>query len=78
MVRSRELYDNLSILTKVFNRLLCGSFLLALPKKQVLMSILLPTIYLWMVDLLSLQRGTWVIEKGTKLDIQFWGFLDIE
>ncbi|KAJ5379703.1 Bifunctional lycopene cyclase/phytoene synthase [Penicillium cataractarum] len=43
-----------------------------------MMSILLPTVYLWMVDLLSLQRGTWVIEKGTKLDIQFWGFLDIE
>lgn len=42
------------------------------------MSILIPTVYLWMVDRLSLQRGTWVIEKGTKLDIQFWGFLDIE
>jgi 15-cis-phytoene synthase/lycopene beta-cyclase len=42
------------------------------------MPILIPTIYLWMVDLLSLQRGTWVIEHGTKLDIQFWGFLDIE
>lgn len=42
------------------------------------MPILIPTVYLWMIDLLSLQRGTWVIEKGTKLDIQFWGFLDIE
>lgn len=42
------------------------------------MSILVPTVYLWIVDLLSLQRGTWVIEKGTKLDIQFGGFLDIE
>lgn len=42
------------------------------------MSILLPTLYLWVVDNLALQRGTWVIEHDTKLDIQVWGSLDIE
>ncbi|KAF7715187.1 terpene cyclase [Penicillium ucsense] len=62
----------------LFQWCLCGSFLLSFPKRQILMSVLIPTAYLWMVDRLSLQRGTWVIEKGTKLDIQFWGFLDIE
>ncbi|KAJ5128682.1 uncharacterized protein N7443_005801 [Penicillium atrosanguineum] len=61
-----------------FQWLLCGNFLLALPKRPILLSILLPTFYLWIVDSLSLQRGTWVIERGTKVDIQLWGSLDLE
>nr|WDW19273.1 terpene cyclase [Penicillium meliponae] len=43
-----------------------------------MLSILLPTLYLWMVDFISLRRGTWVIEKDTKMDVRLWGYLDIE
>lgn len=39
---------------------------------------MLPTFYLWIVDSVSLQRGTWVIERGTKVDIQLGGSLDLE
>jgi 15-cis-phytoene synthase/lycopene beta-cyclase len=39
---------------------------------------MIPTVFLWVVDTLSLGRGTWVIEKSTKLDIQVWGKLDLE
>jgi 15-cis-phytoene synthase/lycopene beta-cyclase len=38
----------------------------------------LPTLYLWVIDDLALQRGTWVINKHTKLDLQLWGYLDVE
>lgn len=65
------------MLTRLVARHLCGNFLLALPKKPIAVSILLPTFYLWIVDFFSLQRGTWVIERGTKLDIRF-GALDLE
>lgn len=41
------------------------------------MAISLPTIYLWIVDGIALQRGTWVIENDTKLDLAL-GSLDIE
>ncbi|KAJ6104419.1 Bifunctional lycopene cyclase/phytoene synthase [Penicillium sp. IBT 18751x] len=61
-----------------FQWLLCGNFLISLPKKPLLFSILLPTLYLWTVDFFSLQRGTWVIERGTKVDIRFGGSLDLE
>jgi 15-cis-phytoene synthase/lycopene beta-cyclase len=40
--------------------------------------ILLPTIYLWIVDTLALRRGTWVIENGTKFGIHLWPGLEIE
>jgi 15-cis-phytoene synthase/lycopene beta-cyclase len=40
--------------------------------------VLLPTIYLWIVDTLALRRGTWVIENGTKLGIHLWPGLEIE
>ncbi|KAJ5113870.1 Bifunctional lycopene cyclase/phytoene synthase [Penicillium angulare] len=56
----------------------CRAFLCELPRKPILASILLPTFYLWIVDFVSLRRGTWVIEQGTKLDIRLGGFLDFE
>lgn len=39
---------------------------------------MIPTVYLWFVDTLALRRGTWVIESGTKLGIDFGIGLDIE
>ncbi|KAF7594824.1 hypothetical protein BBP40_008154 [Aspergillus hancockii] len=39
---------------------------------------MLPTIFLWVVDTLSMKRGTWTIEEPTKLGIQLWGYIDIE
>ncbi|RHZ66742.1 uncharacterized protein CDV56_108150 [Aspergillus thermomutatus] len=53
-------------------------FMVALPRREILLSIGIPTLYLWYVDRLSLQRGTWVIESGTKLGIQLWDHLDVE
>jgi 15-cis-phytoene synthase/lycopene beta-cyclase len=66
------------MLTRLIARLLCGNFLTSLPKKPIMISIFLPTLYLWIVDFFSLQRGTWVIERGTKLDIRLGGTLDLE
>lgn len=43
-----------------------------------LIPILVPTIYLWFVDELSLRNGVWNIEGGTKLDVQLFGSLEIE
>jgi 15-cis-phytoene synthase / lycopene beta-cyclase len=55
-----------------------GAFFLSLPTISVLGPILLPTLYLWLVDATALGRGTWSIESGTKLGIYlFWTF-DIE
>ncbi|KAJ6103338.1 Bifunctional lycopene cyclase/phytoene synthase [Penicillium sp. IBT 16267x] len=50
----------------------------ALPKKPIMISIFLPTLYLWIVDSFSLHRGTWVIERATKLDIHLGATLDLE
>ncbi|PLB51387.1 phytoene synthase [Aspergillus steynii IBT 23096] len=57
---------------------LSSGFLLALPWKEMVFSVIIPTFFLWMVDTLALQRGHWVIEKPTKLEIQLWGGLDME
>ncbi|KAJ5560537.1 Bifunctional lycopene cyclase/phytoene synthase [Penicillium frequentans] len=62
----------------IFQWHLCGNFFAALPKKPIMISIFLPTLYLWIVDFFSLQRGTWVIERGTKLDIRLGATLDLE
>lgn len=45
---------------------------------STLAPILLSTIYLWVVDTFALQRGTWVIESGTKLGKHLWPHLEIE
>lgn len=62
----------------MFSRVICCRFLLALPRKEIFLSIAVPSLYLCVVDNLALQRGTWVIENDTKLDLQIWGALDVE
>ncbi|KAI1854165.1 hypothetical protein JX266_001306 [Neoarthrinium moseri] len=55
-----------------------GYFLIQLPLVCVAAPILLPTLYLWVVDELALGRGTWSIESGTKLGWCLWGSLELE
>jgi 15-cis-phytoene synthase/lycopene beta-cyclase len=52
--------------------------LLELPYLCTAAPVLLPTLYLWVVDTLALQRGTWSITSGTKLGIHVWPHLEIE
>ena len=59
-------------------RTLAYQFIILLPSKDTLLPIVLPTLYLWLVDTLALRRGTWVIEDGTKLSWQLWDGLEIE
>lgn len=51
---------------------------MGLPISNTALPIVLPTLYLWIVDTLALKRGTWVIESGTKLGINLWDGLEIE
>ena len=60
------------------SRSLAYQFIIGLPISNTLIPIVLPTLYLWIVDTLALKRGTWVIESGTKLDWHLWEGLDIE
>lgn len=53
-------------------------FILALPLTSTAVPIMLPTIYLWIVDESALGRGTWSIESGTKLGVSLFGSLDLE
>ncbi|KAI0169751.1 hypothetical protein GGR52DRAFT_551325 [Hypoxylon sp. FL1284] len=57
---------------------LSGYFLIKLPLVCVSAPIIIPTVYLWVVDELALGRGTWAIESGTKLGWRLWGSLEIE
>lgn len=57
---------------------LTGEMLLSMPWTSTLLPILAPTFYLWLVDELSLRRGIWTIETGTKLNSQLFGSLDVE
>ncbi|RAH48311.1 phytoene desaturase [Aspergillus brunneoviolaceus CBS 621.78] len=57
---------------------IAGHFTLALPRREILLSVMLPTMFLWTVDTLSMRRGTWVIEYGTKLGREVWRNMDIE
>lgn len=59
------------------SRFIASSHIMAMPLTTVLPAILAPTIYLWECDARALQRGTWVIEKGTKLGLSCRG-LEIE
>lgn len=52
--------------------------MLRIPSRNILIPILIPTLYLWIVDTLALRRGTWVIEKGTKYNFHVWDGLEIE
>lgn len=60
------------------NRTLAYQFILALPFSNTAIPIVLPTLYLWIVDTLALKRGTWVISPGTKLGVHLWDGLEIE
>lgn len=57
---------------------LAYQFIIGLPWTNTVLPIVLPTLYLWIVDTLALRRGTWVIESGTKLGIHLWPHLEIE
>ncbi|KAF4553201.1 Squalene/phytoene synthase-like protein 2 [Elsinoe fawcettii] len=57
---------------------LAYQFITNLPLTNTVLPIVLPTLYLWIVDTLALRRGTWVIESGTKLGIHVWPHLEIE
>ncbi|KAI1101197.1 Squalene/phytoene synthase-domain-containing protein [Jackrogersella minutella] len=57
---------------------LSGYFLIGLPRASVAIPIIVPTVYLWIVDELALGRGTWAIESGTKLGWRLWGSLEVE
>lgn len=59
-------------------RTLSSTFMLKIPPANVLVPIILPTLYLWIVDTWSLQRGTWVIEEETKCGIHLWNGLEVE
>ena len=57
---------------------LAYQFLVQLPTTSTIVPIVLPTLYLWVVDTLALKRGTWVIENGTKTGWTLWPGLEIE
>ena len=52
--------------------------LIALPPLNCSVAIIIPTLYLWLVDTFALRRGTWVIESGTKLGLTVWDGLEVE
>ncbi|QPG95398.1 terpene cyclase [Epichloe festucae Fl1] len=57
---------------------LSGYMIQRLPLSTTLLPIVLPTLYLWVVDTIALRRGTWVIASGTKLGIHVWRGLEVE
>lgn len=57
---------------------LTAPMLLALPWPATVVPIMVPTLYLWFVDELSLRQGVWTIETGTKLGKQLFGSLELE
>ena len=62
----------------MMRRLLAYQFLLGLPKSNTVLPVVISSLYLWILDTLSLNRGTWVIEAGTKLGLQIWTGLEVE
>jgi 15-cis-phytoene synthase/lycopene beta-cyclase len=59
-------------------RTVAYQFILSLPFSNTVLPILLPTLYLWIVDTLALKRGTWVINHGTKFGVHLWDGLEVE
>ncbi|OQO00676.1 hypothetical protein B0A48_13166 [Cryoendolithus antarcticus] len=58
---------------------LAYQLLVNLPWTTTWLPIVVPTLYLWVVDSLALKRGTWVINSGTKTGIHVPGFgLELE
>ncbi|CAM1502226.1 Fc.00g042100.m01.CDS01 [Cosmosporella sp. VM-42] len=62
----------------LFTWSLTGEFMLALPWTSTVLPIVVPTIYLWLVDELSIRNGVWTIETGSKFGVPLFGSLDIE
>ncbi|KAI9837938.1 MAG: hypothetical protein M1837_002646 [Sclerophora amabilis] len=60
------------------SRSLAYQLIIGLPLATTFGPIVIPTLYLWVIDTLELKRGTWVIESGTKLGIHLWEGLEIE
>lgn len=60
------------------SRSLAHLVIVRMPLKTLLVPILFPTFYLWIVDTIALRRGTWVIEQETKLGYELWPGLEIE
>ena len=60
------------------SRTLAYQLILTLPLTNTVLPILLPTLYLWVVDTLALRRGTWVINTGTKYGVHLWDGLEVE
>ncbi|PHH82737.1 hypothetical protein CDD82_4993 [Ophiocordyceps australis] len=58
--------------------MLAGRFLLRLPGKEMMASMVFPSLYLCAVDNRALESGVWAIEAKTKLNIQVFGALEIE
>lgn len=57
---------------------LAHQLLLSLPQTKTRLPVILPTLYLWVIDTIALRRGTWSIESGTKLGINLWPGLEVE
>lgn len=57
---------------------LTGEMILSMPWPATVLPIAIPTVYLWLVDELSLRSGIWTIEDGTKLGVSLFGSLDVE
>ncbi|KAK6533315.1 hypothetical protein TWF694_002267 [Orbilia ellipsospora] len=62
----------------LFLWVLSHQYILSIPRRNVLIPILVPTFYLWFVDTLALKNGTWVINPEKSLEIKLWRYLDIE
>lgn len=69
---------SINVSTANGRRNLAYQFIINLPLSNTLLPVILPTAYLWVVDTLALQRGTWVIESDTKLGWYLWDGLEVE
>jgi 15-cis-phytoene synthase / lycopene beta-cyclase len=52
--------------------------LFTLPLSATLLPVAVPTLYLWLVDTVSLRSGTWTINPGTKTGLFLWPHLELE
>ncbi|KAF2199022.1 Lycopene beta-cyclase [Delitschia confertaspora ATCC 74209] len=57
---------------------LAYQFILGLPLSNTVVPVLLPTLYLWVVDAWALRRWTWATSKETKSNFRSWDGLGIE
>jgi 15-cis-phytoene synthase/lycopene beta-cyclase len=57
---------------------LTGDMILSMPWTSTVGPIMVPTMFLWYVDELSLRSGVWTIETGTKIGHTLYGSLEME